>query len=574
MRKNYLLLIIFMVFIPQSGLLAQDFEYAMTEKDLAGAKISDLLLVKDRIYVAGRTKDEGNPLIIVFDTLGNLLDYQTFLPEVDELYYGYISHILYDESTGNLTAISAISPACDVGGPSIFKWTITTELEKMDEFKYPIPGMDGLSDPSANLDDSLIAISVQSKTFIYNLQDELQQEISLPEALSNPQVIMHEDQLITFDRYHNDSLFLITQDGSINLKKKITHFSRIELVDNKLISAGSDGKIRVLDPASLEILDSLENDNYSTVEFSQLGQGLLEIIFSDIGKQTSIEIYDLDLNFIRSIPSFTNYESNFISQLDEYQNLYQMSSYYNINFPDATSSGLIPVFRKFPSTGMPSILRPSLEITDVQVINPGEINDCLYDSLSGICTYSFPSANDLKYQLTIKNTGETDIINIGHYVGTVNPSFCGYLYQDYRYYENLNIPPGESMSITDTVQMGLVADAKALNFYLAGPNHVLATGQDSTFYTVDNISTSTFAKNGPELLRIYPNPVYDKLNISNPSINNPSTAIEIISMTGQIIKNIKISDTQIDLRGLNPGMYYLRIQDGKKQYLNSFIKME
>ncbi|MBK8506746.1 MAG: hypothetical protein IPL46_33930 [Saprospiraceae bacterium] len=123
---------------------AQQFEYALTQQELAGAKIEDILLVQDRIYLAGGAKDEGNAMIIVFDTAGNLLDYQTYLPEKPDLWYGSISSLRYDEDQDILIATASVAPGCDFGDPAIFSWKVTRNLERIEEFEYTIPGVEQL----------------------------------------------------------------------------------------------------------------------------------------------------------------------------------------------------------------------------------------------------------------------------------------------------------------------------------------------------------------------------------------------------------------------------------------------
>ena len=91
----------------------QNFEYAITQQELAGAKIEDILSVQDRIYLAGGAKDEGNAIIIVFDTSGTLLEYQTYVPEKPDLWYGSISSLRYDEDQDILIAIASVAPGCD-----------------------------------------------------------------------------------------------------------------------------------------------------------------------------------------------------------------------------------------------------------------------------------------------------------------------------------------------------------------------------------------------------------------------------------------------------------------------------
>lgn len=71
-------------------------------------------------------------------------------------------------------------------------------------------------------------------------------------------------------------------------------------------------------------------------------------------------------------------------------------------------------------------------------------------------------------------------------------------------------------------------------------------------------------------LGIYPNPTPDKIYFN--SIPDNVKSIELIDQTGRIIKKIS-SSPEINLEGLNQGMYFLRILDiENKVYLEKVIK--
>lgn len=570
MKKIYFHLpaVIFIIFTQM--LWAQNFEYALTEKELAGAKIMDLLRVDDRIYLAGGTKHEGQPVIIVFDTLGHLLDHHIFLPEKPDHYYGYIGDLYYEKDQAILVAVGSVAPGCDIGGPAIFRWDINSNLEVLSEYEFSVSAPASYSDPRFYVDDSIISISIREKTVLYNRQNEIIDEISLPEDLSSPEVIVYQNHLIAFDDYLRQELIRIDMAGNSNLVAEVNPFSKIEVVPGKLILAGEEGILRIYDPVTLELLDSLENPGYSSVEFSVLNQEYLQITFTGNELVPSAGIYDLDLNLIRAIPSHSIYETNFISILDDNQNIYQISSYYNINFSDSRIDGLVPVIRKISPSGVEPFERPALEITNVQINNPDAVAECLPDPATGLCMY--PSVF-LQYELTIQNNVNHEINSAGHYVGTFLPSFCGYLYQDYRYYDNLTLLPGERLTIKDSVWMGWIADAPKLNFYLVAPNHVLSFDQDSAFYTLENISTSALEQKKPELLKIFPNPTPDYLILPEQFFHVTDFHIDIFTVTGQQISPA-VKDGQIDVHQLQPGVHYLRIRNQQKIYLSSFIKIE
>ena len=565
---KYVLLLAFVLGILNT-LPAQNFEYAITQQELAGAKIEDILLVQDRIYLAGGAKDEGNAIIIVFDTSGTLLEYQTYVPEKPDLWYGSIFSLRYDEDQDILIATASVAPGCDFGDPAIFSWKINTNLERINEFEYTIPGVVHLPEPNIRISDTLTAISIVGKTAIYNQQNNLYRQVSLPDTLFNPLIIFHQENLIAFDDYQKNLLQRFDMNGNLILSKNITRFLKIELVENSLIAAGADGKIRVYDAESFEMIDSLFDSNFSEVEFYKINEQLLEIAFYQKEMPSKSGIYDLDLKLVHSIDLTLPYERKIRSAIDASGNLYQTTTYYRSNIDDPRNDGLIPLLRKISLQDQWTISSPELEITAVKISNPDSVSSCLNDTLNNVCMYLF---DNLHYNFTIQNNGDEIIDNFGHYVGTVSPTFCGYFYQEYRYYKDLDLAPGQSMTITDSTRLHWVADAPKLNFYVVGPNHLLAT-QEGSVYTVEDISTSIFQSNPPESLSIYPNPVADFLTI-NQQRSSPNSKIEIFSISGQKINLLNSELNIIDTRELKPGMYYIRMQENQKTYLGSFVKME
>lgn len=130
------------------------------------------------------------------------------------------------------------------------------------------------------------------------------------------------------------------------------------------------------------------------------------------------------------------------------------------------------------------------------------------------------------------------------------------------------------MTIADSVWLGWVVDAPKLNFYIVGPNHLI-TSDTGTVFTVEDVSTSISLTAAPEPLVLYPNPAQDFLSIGHP--NHPSflsNKIEIWSITGQILQTTLDHENQININGLSPGAYLLRLIDGKNIFMGSFIKIE
>ncbi len=79
----------------------------------------------------------------------------------------------------------------------------------------------------------------------------------------------------------------------------------------------------------------------------------------------------------------------------------------------------------------------------------------------------------------------------------------------------------------------------------------------------------------PDEIFVYPNPVVDNLSIFYGKLNNEAK-VEIFNMEGKIIRKFEIvgngSQVQkVDLRGVNPGNYIYRIQNGELMKTGRFI---
>lgn len=63
--------------------------------------------------------------------------------------------------------------------------------------------------------------------------------------------------------------------------------------------------------------------------------------------------------------------------------------------------------------------------------------------------------------------------------------------------------------------------------------------------------------------RIYPNPVTDILQIRMENNNNRCVLIEVISLSGQVVRSYQIvgQSFNVDMADLRPGAYFIRITD-------------
>ncbi len=81
--------------------------------------------------------------------------------------------------------------------------------------------------------------------------------------------------------------------------------------------------------------------------------------------------------------------------------------------------------------------------------------------------------------------------------------------------------------------------------------------------------------NEDQLLTIFPNPATDCILVKDPTISiEKNTSLKLINISGQILKDIKLSldQTLIDISFLTAGIYIVQIYDGSNFRVTKFIK--
>jgi hypothetical protein len=95
--------------------------------------------------------------------------------------------------------------------------------------------------------------------------------------------------------------------------------------------------------------------------------------------------------------------------------------------------------------------------------------------------------------------------------------------------------------------------------------------ETSEVFTVEDItSVDEHAENSNAQVVIYPNPATDELNIQ--SVKDIIQSVGILDVNGKLINTIDINQTvySLDLRQLNPGMYFLQINNGEETTMKRF----
>jgi DICT domain-containing protein len=69
-----------------------------------------------------------------------------------------------------------------------------------------------------------------------------------------------------------------------------------------------------------------------------------------------------------------------------------------------------------------------------------------------------------------------------------------------------------------------------------------------------------------DVVNFYPNPVKDVINLTQNNLDNPN--VEIYNMVGIMVKQIRVDQSQIDVKDLSPGCYVLKtVQNGSKVFV-------
>jgi len=121
--------------------------------------------------------------------------------------------------------------------------------------------------------------------------------------------------------------------------------------------------------------------------------------------------------------------------------------------------------------------------------------------------------------------------------------------------------------------------------YTAGTYYARVYGYNgansaTTCYTLKvQLGTASIAGEGTEItnsdvLKVYPNPASDVLNISVPGLNGNQSSIRVVDMKGTVMMEEKITRSlqQINISRLPKGVYMLKLMNGDKTTTSKFIK--
>jgi len=137
---------------------------------------------------------------------------------------------------------------------------------------------------------------------------------------------------------------------------------------------------------------------------------------------------------------------------------------------------------------------------------------------------------------------------------------------DYLYYrgENSDDSSGYIFRTNGTTSENLDSTIKDIDEITVLNGKLYFEGDDGTtgneLYTLDP-ATLSITKVFKDTLEIYPNPTSDYINISSEYLN---TEFKIYSILGKVVKQGKITSSQITVSDLSKGSYILKVTDDKK----------
>ncbi|MCB0689328.1 MAG: T9SS type A sorting domain-containing protein [Saprospiraceae bacterium] len=544
---------------------AQTFEYAMTQPEYVGSEINQIVPTQERIYLAGGQSWCHQPAIWIFDTTGQLLTVRQF--SVDNT-YGTISQLLVDSLTGDLTALLNIKVKYQAGANKVKILRLNPDLEIIDEYTFE----DHLTDQfaqSAFLTDSSLYLLTGSNLSIFNEDFLKVKDVNLPVTIENEATLLLKDHhLLFYDNQIHNTIF--TLDMAANGLSSIKTDPFDELVIFKdFIFIGHENVIDKYDLFQLNQVDRQIFPLYESLELVVINEGFLQIIGHLVNGMTYINYFTEELK--NALPEQIRplYEKNFTGAIDQNRELYQTSSYRkqwpqkNTDFP---SADFIPVLRKKHIAFPFSIERPSLEITDVEITNKLQPFHC--DTTYAAKPFCVYSGEYLHYKITVKNTGMIPIQNFAYYSNNVDNLLC-YSYNGYHYVDDLNLQPGTSMTMEDSMQLHVLLNYPNLEFYAVAPNHLTSDIPTSTF-SIENATTGSLLINAPESIYIYPNPTSDYIYIDDNKLNGHT--YEVVDWAGKIIQQGTINNAQIDVSQLSTAPYSIKIKNQRKLFVGHFIK--
>lgn len=175
--------------------------------------------------------------------------------------------------------------------------------------------------------------------------------------------------------------------------------------------------------------------------------------------------------------------------------------------------------------------------------------------------------------LIVTNITETKLVGSGKYITHLNPS------------GTIGTANSKTWTFNWTAPVAGTGDVTFYGAFNAANGDNNFTGDvisTSTLVIPEHITSSVYDPNNNDVLKVFPNPVSDRLTVSLKSL--PSEAlgfVEIIGIDGKLTKKIVWENrnsgnlsqgTKIDVSDLNAGIYFINIKMGEHNYIEKVVK--
>lgn len=275
-----------------------------------------------------------------------------------------------------------------------------------------------------------------------------------------------------------------------------------------------------------------------------------------------------------TLPAATKAGHTFINWIDENSATHNANAgvtnydiFYAANFTIDTGTA---IFNVSDTTGI---------LVNAEVILNGNSYYTGYDGqaiIAGLANGTYPY--QVKKTGYFDATGNVQITN-GHDI--INVLLSELTYQKVEFYvnDNLNNPINNATLIYDNTTLTTDSNGYAVTqsvsggiytYHLSAPGFLPDSGSitlginDTILYLTLFVDTTGINGIYADMsVKLYPNPVQDLLQISFEDYSGNFKMIEVISISGQIIRSYKTSEQSfsIDMSGINKGLYFVRIYD-------------
>jgi len=359
--------------------------------------------------------------------------------------------------------------------------------------------------------------------------------------------------LPNFDFEDNDGLTLTNQEGTITKSidfNDLETFPKITTFENKIYAFGKRDSLLII-----KIFDAEINEEGEFII------GNVNITPKDI-KQKNGKLY-----LTGDLSPIISFDSNFPDE--PINNIYPRGSLWTkvMDIDNMTNDVRPDIGISKVQTDSFIILDPNLCSSFYTISN--SINSCLLKNTS----------------ITLSNFGETNIDDV-----TINSVlsnciyFCGSNQSYIKTFTDLNLAPNQDtiLYLGDIGPTSLqVGSDKTYEFcfWTSAPDNKMDANPNNNGYCwiEKNISVGITDIAIDTDINIYPNPAQNRFLISlNERAVSPNTHIELLNINGQTVlsKTIDNPSLEIDISGLNNGIYYVRfIQDGAMIYGEKLVKM-